>query len=269
MSKRKPTASLPDGPPTKKATRNHSVLSSVLSISRTRETREEEESLATCAPITEDEEEATRKEYLNLVNDQTHTLDSLTTALLHGSEEEYELCSINVPFSLFDTVGKTQSDETTTSLSVSTLGRRTGCTIETPDGQDDRHAISRIQCLLLAHKEEGVQKLTIVDFFSFTGTRVYQDKQTFQSLPKDRRVITVDPTKPFSISPENMAVSVLFNPKWCLVCMTKPRIVVVDDCNHMAMCTDCRKRVHKCPICNETITTDHVEHNRLETYIQP
>jgi len=139
-----------------------------------------------------------------------------------------------------------------------------GNDIELPHG-------SRMHAIVLPFQD----RLCVVDVGGKFGFRITErstrerdalapsrDLAQDRSAPGARRVLLVEEDET-AVLQLTGALSVVVNPKTCVVCLDEPRRVVFAQCNHFVCCQSCAARLHedpsperrRCPTCREPIGT--------------
>ena len=150
--------------------------------------------------------------------------------------------------------------------------------------------ISRIQCIIffIPTSETGKKikgKLRVLDFWSLSGTELdipHLNYPSIKSIPNNRKLIELDIYQDNNYSLNfcihNSQYKFKFQMKYlknetkeCIVCMSRLRDIIFDDCNHHICCKFCYLKIkngsNKCPTCNkiiDTVTENNISFNNFK-----
>lgn len=116
--------------------------------------------------------------------------------------------------------------------------------------------------------------IVVVDGWSLLGTTVAKqdadDPEPAKSVPGSRRAFVVPHGEATVLQLGHCRI--LLNPKICVVCMDRPRGVVLA-CGHSALCSRCHEVTSECPLCREPVAAARARISMgaaaLNTYAAP
>ena len=111
--------------------------------------------------------------------------------------------------------------------------------------------VSRIHIIIIPIPNE--KKYALIDVGSFYGIKIVKKGDTVvdeSSLPNSRRVLFVSFDE-FAVV-QTGSDFIVINPKECVICMEKPRGVMLH-CGHNVVCPECSRQIAQCPVCRAQI----------------
>jgi hypothetical protein len=169
-------------------------------------------------------------------------------------------------------IAPTGGDDTTTTLTIAynrvlhswdqkegpiMIGRLAECHIHLPPNA--HQSVSRMHAIVLAFPHLGMYVVVdmggLFGFDTLKRSGLNEDgtpKPCVSSRPNDRNVL-VFAWDEIAIIKLGLSETIAINPKECLICFERPRMVTFNNCGHHVTCGDCTTRINACPLCREPV----------------